>query len=54
MCKKILFVKDIMSVKDTVFTHRKYVKDILSVKDIMFVRDIMSVKNMLGKDIMSV
>jgi len=52
--KKILFVKDIMSVKDTALAHRKYVKDILSVKDIMFVRDIVSVKNMFVRDIMSV
>jgi len=37
MRKKILFVKDIMSVKDTALA-RKYAKDILSVKDIMFVR----------------
>jgi len=42
MRKKILFLKDIMSIKDTAFAHRKYVKDILSVKDITFVRDIMS------------
>jgi len=35
MRKKILFVKDIMSIKDTAIAHRKYVKDILSVKDII-------------------
>jgi len=43
MRKKIMFVKDIMSVKDTALAHRKYVKDILSVQDIMFIKDIMSV-----------